>query len=263
MASFSLPRRLYAWWMRRRLAPDARPRHVALIMDGNRRWAREQGWSDPREGHRHGARHLETVLGWCADLGIGNVTIWLASGDNLRQRDASEVGFLMHLAETTIADHLVAGRGWRVHVAGKLDMLPDSTARALKRAEESTRALVDAGELTLAIGYSGRQEFVDAVRSVLDEAATDGRTLAELAERVSPTEIARHLYTAELPYPDLVIRTSGEQRLSDFLLWQSVDAELFFVDAYWPAFRRIDLLRVVRDFAARRTRRSAGGGVRS
>lgn len=264
MSLSAVAHRLYADRLARRLvAHGPMPRHIALIMDGNRRWARAQGWNDPSLGHREGARRLEAVLGWCAELCIAHVTVWVASGDNIRKRDPGEVAFLMHLAETTIADHLVRGRDWRVHVAGSVDLLPDSTARALKAAEESTRDLRGVGELTLAIGYSGRQELADAVRSVLHEAAADGRSLADVAAGMSEADIAGHLYHPGQPYPDLVIRSSGEQRMSDFLMWQAVEAELFFVDAYWPAFRRIDLLRVVRDFAVRRARRAADGVVRS
>lgn len=254
--SGSVARRLYAWWLRRQLVGRPLPRHLALIMDGNRRWARQQGWENPSLGHRQGAAHLESVLGWCAKLGIDHVTVWVASADNIRKRNADEVAFLMHLAETTIARRLVDDRRWRVRVAGQLDLLPASTASALKEAEEATRDLPEVGSLTIAIGYSGRQEIVDAVRDLLEAAATDGRSLDDLATHVSEAEIARHLYTSELPYPELVIRTSGEQRMSDFLLWQSVRSELHFVDAYWPAFRQLDLLRTLRTYASRRSEAS-------
>jgi short-chain Z-isoprenyl diphosphate synthase len=220
-------------------------------MDGNRRWARRAGLASPSSGHEHGARHLGTVLGWCSELGIRHVTAWVASADNIRKRDPAEVAFLMHLAETVIPDYLASDGRWRVHLAGQLDLLPDTTARALKHAVEATQGLDDAGDLTIAIGYGGRQEVVDAVRDVLDDAAASGRSLADVASALSERDIAEHLYTHGQPPPDLVIRTSGEQRMSDFLLWQAAHADLFFVDAYWPAFRYVDLLRVLRGYAAR------------
>lgn len=242
----------YAEWLRRRLPPGGVPEHVALIMDGNRRWARQAGFAETSEGHRHGAAHLEPVARWCAELGIRHLTVWVASVDNIRRRDPAEVAFLMQLAETTIAEHLAGDGGWRVHLSGQLDLLPDSTVQALKAAEDATRDLAEAGDLTLAIGYSGRREFLDAVRTILDEAAGRGESLADVAAEISEEQIDRYLDSADRPYPNLVIRTSGEQRLSDFLLWQAADSELYFVDAYWPAFRQIDLLRALRSYAARR-----------
>jgi short-chain Z-isoprenyl diphosphate synthase len=248
----SIVRRGYARWLRRRLATATLPRHVALVIDGNRRWAPKQGYEDPRVGHRSGAAHIESVLSWCAELGIDRATVWVASVNNIRRRDPAEVAFLMHLAETVIADRLAAGGRWRVHLAGRLDLLPDSTTHALKEAVETTASLGDAGDLTIAIGYSGREEFVGAIRNLLRDADAERRSLSDVAAELSEADIARYLEIADEPYPDLVIRTSGEQRLSDFLLWQAVDSELYFVDAYWPAFRQIDLLRALRSFVMRR-----------
>jgi short-chain Z-isoprenyl diphosphate synthase len=245
---------LYRWWLQRLLDPARLPEHIAIIMDGNRRWARRAGFADPGVGHQHGANHLEPVLSWCSDIGIRHVTVWVASADNIRKRDPEEVAFLMHVAETTIAAHLSRNREWRIHVAGQLDLLPSTTSRALKAAEEATRDLQDAGDLTVAIGYGGREEIADAVRAILHEAATEGRSPADVAANLSEQDIARHLHRSGQPYPDLVIRTSGEQRMSDFLLWQAADADLYFVDAYWPSFRHIDLLRVLRSHAIRSQR---------
>lgn len=228
------------------------PRHLALIMDGNRRWARGEGYDNVSIGHRFGAEHLDRVLGWCTGLGIRHVTVWVASADNIRKRDSAEVAFLMELAETVLAAQLIRNPDWRLHVAGTLDLLPDSTAIALKQAVEHTRDRPGAADLTIAIGYSGRQEVTDAVRSWLTEAAAAGRTLAEAAAELTERDISRHLYHPDLPDPDLVIRTSGEQRMSDFLLWQATGADVQFCDAYWPAFRYVDLLRVLRTFSARR-----------
>jgi short-chain Z-isoprenyl diphosphate synthase len=245
--------RIYELWLARQLRAARMPQHVALIMDGNRRWARTAGLKDASEGHRAGAEHLEEVLRWLDQLGVRHVTAWVASADNIRKRDSGEVAFLMELAETVIAEHVRRSRRWAVHVVGELDLLPGSTARALKDAEDTT-AHAGPGTLTIAIGYGGREELVAAVVGLLEEGAAAGLSLVEIADALSEESIGRHLYTVGRPDPDLVIRTSGEQRLSDFMMWQAVDARLLFVEAYWPGFRRVDLLRGLRRFAADGTR---------
>jgi short-chain Z-isoprenyl diphosphate synthase len=246
--------RLYARRLREQLAGGRLPRHVGIIMDGNRRWARRQGLADPSLGHRYGARHVENVLNWCQKAGIKHVTVFGCSTDNLANRGDAELAFLMQVIEQVIADKLSRDPAWQVHIAGTLDMLPDTTAQALKRAVEASRDCATGAHVTLAIGYGGRQEVIEAIRSLLYEHAERGTTLAELAETITTGDIARHLYTAGQPDPDLVIRTSGEQRLSNFLLWQSAYSELYFCEAYWPAFREIDFLRALRSFAARQRR---------
>jgi short-chain Z-isoprenyl diphosphate synthase len=237
----------------RKLRRAELPGHVALVMDGNRRWARQTGLTGASDGHRAGAEHLEDVLRWLDRLGIRYVTAWVASSDNIRRREADEVAFLMRLAETVIADHVRRSGRWQVRVIGQLDLVPDSTRHALKAAEEAT-ADASPGCLTIAIGYGGREEIVDAVAQLVEDGRAAGLSLAQIADSVSEEAIGRRLSTVELPHPDLVIRTSGERRLSDFLMWQSVDAELLFVDALWPAFRQIDLLRALRVYSARRAR---------
>src|SRR5689334_6035096 len=203
------------------------PRHIAMVMDGNRRWARRRGFGDPSVGHRYGAEHLEHLLTWCAELGIGCVTAYVASSDNLRKRDPAEVAGLMRLVETVVADRLSRPSSpWRLHVAGRLDELPDSTREALRRAVEATSAA--RFDLTVAIGYDGRQDIVDAVRTLLRQRARAGATLPDV--EVTPEAIAAHLSTAGRPDPDVIIRTSGEVRLSGFLLWQSAHSELRFID---------------------------------
>jgi len=245
--------RLYAKRLRARLRPELMPRHVAIVMDGNRRWARQQGFANPNVGHRYGAEHIDEVLDWCARLGIPNVTVYVCSGDNLRKRDSDEVAHLMRMIEEVVAERLRhPGGQWRLHVAGRLDDLPDSTRSALKRAADETRDLPL--NLTIAIGYDGREEIVDAVRSLFDLQARLGVTADELAERITAEDIAAHLYTSGLPDPDLIIRTSGEIRLSGFLIWQAAYSELYFCDVYWPGFRYIDFLRALRSFARRRRR---------
>lgn len=196
-------------------------------------------------------RHIEDVLSWCARLGIAHVTIYLCSTDNLRRRGDAEVANFMRLIEEVLAPSLSRPEtGWRVHIAGLLDLLPASTANALKDTVAATQTGGTGAHLTLAVGYGGRQEVVDALREHLTEQAEAGRTLPEIAQTLCMDDIARHLYTAGKPDPDLVIRTSGEQRMSDFLLWQSAYSELYFCDVYWPAFREIDFLRAIRGYAA-------------
>jgi short-chain Z-isoprenyl diphosphate synthase len=248
---------LYSRKLRRELAGAALPEHVGLIMDGNRRWARQMGLANPSLGHKYGAEHIEDVLHWCKRAGIRYVTVFVCSAENLQRRGDAEISFLMRLIEDVVADRLAREASWQVHIAGTLDVLPDSTARALKEAVEATRECATGAHVTLAIGYGGRQEVLDAIRALLYEQADAGGTLTGLAEALTTDDIARHLYTAGQPDPDLVIRTSGEQRVSNFLLWQSVHSELYFCDAYWPAFREIDFLRALRSYAARQRRRGA------
>jgi short-chain Z-isoprenyl diphosphate synthase len=246
--------RLYARRLRSHLAGKPLPRHVGIIMDGNRRWALKRGMATASLGHKYGAEHAEEVLGWCGKAGISHVTVFVCSTENLTERDSDEVAFLMRVIEEFVAGKLTQAPSWEVHVAGNLDVLPDSTARALKEAVEASRDCATGRHVTLAVGYGGRQEVIDAFRALLYERAGQGATLAEVAETITPDDIARHLYTAGQPDPDLVIRTSGEQRLSNFLLWQSAYSELYFCEAYWPAFREIDFLRALRSFAARQRR---------
>jgi short-chain Z-isoprenyl diphosphate synthase len=247
--------RLYAARLRRRLRGAALPRHIGLIIDGNRRWARQEGLASPSDGHRRGAAHIWDALSWCQAAGISHVTVFLCSAENLARRDDAEVAALMEIIERLLLRRIAtASPRWRVHVAGLVDMLPGSTARALKEAVAATRDCATGAHVTLCVGYGGRQEIVEAVRALLAERAAAGLSLSDVAGSVRPEEIARHLAGAGQPEPDLIIRTSGEQRLSNFLLWQSKDADLHFFDCYWPAFREIDFLRALRDFAARQRR---------
>ncbi|WLP91672.1 isoprenyl transferase [Gordonia sp. NB41Y] len=237
------------------------PQHVAIICDGNRRWAKEAGFEDVSHGHRVGARRIADMLGWCSELGITTVTIYLLSTENL-QRDSDELDALMQIVPD-IVDEIsgpVAHPGtdgatapWRVRIVGTLDQLPDAVADRLRAASERTAG--HAGmNVNVAVGYGGRQEIVDAVRALLTEKAAEGASPAEMIDAVTVEAIDRNLYTKGQPDPDLVIRTSGEQRLSGFLLWQSAYSEIWFTDAYWPEFRRVDFLRALRDFAARNRR---------
>jgi short-chain Z-isoprenyl diphosphate synthase len=247
-----LASRIYRWRLRRRLVRGPLPRHVGLIIDGNRRWAKQAGLASPSDGHRHGAEHIWEVLSWCQLAGIRHVTVFLCSAENLARRDDAEVAALMDIIEKVVVGRIAAAvPAWRVHIAGLVDMLPASTADALKQAADATRGCMTGGHLTLCVGYGGRQEITEAVRAMLHEKAGAGVGLLELAATVSEDDIARHLSGDGQPEPDLIIRTSGEQRMSNFLLWQGTGAYLHFCDCYWPAFGEVDFLRALRDFEAR------------
>ena len=228
------------------------PRHVGVILDGNRRWAKAAG-SRPEEGHQAGADKIHELLGWCSDAGVELVTLWLLSTDNLTRPEA-ELQPLLRIIENTV-DELVEG-GWRVNPVGAVDLLPPETARVLKSAADATADRTGL-MVNVAVGYGGRREIADAVRSLLQSHAAQGTSIEELAEVIDVEHISEHLYTRGQPDPDLVIRTSGEQRLSGFLLWQSAHSEFHFCEAYWPDFRRIDFLRALREYA-RRERRFGG-----
>jgi short-chain Z-isoprenyl diphosphate synthase len=243
---------IYERRLRASLAGLPTPRHVAIMIDGNRRWARASGFEDVSQGHLAGARHITNLLGWCREAGVDHVTIWMLSTDNL-SRASEELEPLLRII-AGVADELsAAGKPWRVHAMGALDLLPDDTAAALKSAQERT-AERDGLTVNVAVGYGGRREIADAVRSLLNERAAAGTSIEELAEVIDVDHIAEHLYTRGQPDPDLVIRTSGEQRLSGFLLWQSVHSEFYFCDALWPDFRKIDFLRALRDYGTRQRR---------
>ena len=248
--------RVYERRLADELAGKPLPRHVGVILDGNRRFAKERGMTDPNLGHLAGAQKIDEFLDWCWELGIRYVTLWLLSTENL-DRDSEEVTGLLSIIQDTvsrIATHpKSAERGLKVSTVGALDLLPEDVRRGLKEAEEAT---VDHDEffLQVAVGYGGRQEITDALRSLLQQAADEGRSLDEVATTLAPEDIGDHLYTTGFPDPDLIIRTSGELRLSGFLLWQSAHSEFYFCDPYWPEFRRIDFLRALRDYQ-RRVRR--------
>jgi short-chain Z-isoprenyl diphosphate synthase len=242
--------RLYERRIEASLSPQSIPRHVGVLCDGNRRWARSAGLADVSSGHQAGADKIFEVLQWCRQAGVEVVTLWLLSTDNLG-RPASELEPLLRIIEETVRE--LARQSWRVNPVGALDLLPADTAQVLKDAADAT-ARQGGLLVNVAVCYGGRREIADAVRSLLLDHATRGTTIEELAEILDVEHIAEHLYTAGQPDPDLVIRTSGEQRLGGFLLWQSAHSEFYFCDAYWPAFRRVDFLRALRSYAARQRR---------
>jgi short-chain Z-isoprenyl diphosphate synthase len=243
---------VYERRLARALADADTPRHVGVIIDGNRRWARAIGLEDVNAGHRRGADKIADLLAWCDEAGVEVVTLFLLSTDNL-SRPEPELTPLLRIIEGVAEDLARPGRPWRLRPVGALELLPAETVAVLKQAEEATHDRSGA-TVNLAVGYGGRREIADAVRSLLAEAAERGTTFDELVENLDVEHIAEHLYTRGQPDPDLVIRTSGEQRLSGFLLWQSAHSEFYFTDVYWPDFRRVDFLRALRDFAARHRR---------
>ncbi|MEU2506741.1 isoprenyl transferase [Streptomyces sp. NPDC007863] len=241
---------LYARRVEGRLDHDQVPKHIGVILDGNRRWAKASGGT-PEQGHKAGADKIRELLGWCAETDVEVVTLWMLSTDNLNRPEEQLVPLLGIIEDAVKA--LASDGRWRVHHVGTMDLLPARTQTVLKEAEEATRA--NAGILVnVAVGYGGRQEIADAVRSLLLDHAERGTSFEELAETVSIDLISEHLYTRGQPDPDLVIRTSGEQRLSGFMLWQSAHSEYYFCEVHWPAFRKVDFLRALRDYAARHRR---------
>jgi short-chain Z-isoprenyl diphosphate synthase len=246
---------LYAAYERRlgrRLTGAERPRHVALILDGNRRWARDAGLVDVNDGHRAGAAKISDMLEWCGEAGVEVATLFLLSTDNL-DRPAEELEPLLEIITTVVDELSGPTRPWQLRVVGALELLPRAMAERLSAAVERTVGRTGL-QVNVAVGYGGRQEIADAVRKLLMQHAESGTSIEELAEVLDVDHIAAHLYTSGQPDPDLVIRTSGEQRLSGFLLWQSAHSEFWFTEAYWPEFRKVDFLRALRDYAARHRR---------
>nr|WP_188550153.1 isoprenyl transferase [Sediminivirga luteola] len=226
------------------------PRHVGVITDGNRRWAKTLG-ATTRHGHQVGAEKLVEFLGWCDELGIDVVTLYLLSTENL-SRGREELQALEEII-SGVVDRIAAQGTRRVRLVGAKELIPESLRRSLEQSMAQTEGAL-AGTVNVAVGYGGRQEIVEATRSLLRQRAAEGATLEQVAEELTPEQIADHLYTRGQPDPDLIIRTSGEQRLSGFLMWQSAYSEFYFCEAYWPDFRRTDFLRALRTFEQRSRR---------
>jgi tritrans,polycis-undecaprenyl-diphosphate synthase [geranylgeranyl-diphosphate specific] len=227
------------------------PQHVAIILDGNRRFAESMG-IEKLEGHLFGAKKLEEVLGWCQEVGIKHITVYAFSTENFN-RPKEEVEALMDLFakkfKEIVRDERVHKYRIRVRVIGNFEFLPEKVRRAIEEAQRATRGY-DGYTLNLAIGYGGRAELTDAIRRICERVERGELKPNEVDEKV----VHSHLYTADLPDPDLIIRTSGEERLSGFLLWQSAYSELYFCEANWPAFSKIDFLRAIRNYQGRERR---------
>ncbi len=233
-----------------------RPGHVAVIMDGNRRWATSQGFEDIGVGHRRGAEKALELVDWCAELGIGEVTLWALSLENLG-RPASEVDTIADVATESLTAMAQGRRRTRVpirlKVIGRRDPLPDRLREAVDASAQLSRA-DGALQVTVALAYSGRDELVEAAQAAVRDLVADGVPPDDLPMRLTADTLAAHLYTRGSSDPDLIIRTSGEVRLSGFLPWQSVYSEYYFCDAFWPAFREIDFLRAIRTYQQRARR---------
>lgn len=244
--------RLYERSLERGLAPSDLPRHVAVMLDGNRRWAERRPGADATQGHAAGANKIFEFLGWCDEIGIKVVTLYMLSTDNLAKRDSQELGNLLKIIGS-VATEMAKRKRWKIRLVGDRESLPADLLSELEAAESST-ARLNKPEVNLAVGYGGRKEIADAMRSILKKHSDEGTTIEQLAELLDPELITEHLYTGGQPDPDLIIRTSGEQRLSGFLLWQSSNSELYFEEALWPDFRKVDFLRAIRAFESRHRR---------
>ena len=247
---------LYRRRLRTAVLAQPRPAHVAVIMDGNRRWAAAAGFADLGVGHRRGAEKALELIDWCAELGIREVTLWALSLENLG-RSAGEVGTITEVAGDAIAAMAEGRRKTRLpirlRVIGRRDLLPKGLAAVVERSAALSHE-DGAMDVTIALAYSGRDELLEAFRSTVRDAVAAGTPAADLADELTADALAAHLYTRGSSDPDLIIRTSGEVRLSGFLPWQSVYAEYHFCEAYWPAFRQIDFLRAIRTYQQRARR---------
>jgi tritrans,polycis-undecaprenyl-diphosphate synthase [geranylgeranyl-diphosphate specific] len=245
--------RLYEKWLWHQVKDGRPPEHIAIILDGNRRWASDLSLN-PWVGHHHGAEKTEDLLGWCLDLGVKSITLYAFSTENF-SRSSREVNEIMRIAEKKLHDLLTDERihknKVRVKVIGRPNLLPESLQEMITRVEEATKEYKE-HFLNLALAYGGRAEIVDAAREIAEKVRERKLATEEIDEKLFET----HLYTAHMQRqdPDLIIRTSGEERLSGFLLWQCAYSELCFLDVYWPELRKIDLLRAIRTYQMRKRR---------
>ena len=227
------------------------PEHVAIIMDGNRRFARELGLA-PTEGHKEGRNKLEEILTWVMEVGVKTLTVYAFSSENL-SRDDDEINELMKLFEESFYkagdDERIHKHQIRIRALGMIEILPENVQKAIAYAENKTKNY-DRYNLNLAIAYSGREEIIQAIREIAGKVKAGEMELAQIDEK----SFSGYLYTKEFPDPDLILRTSGEVRVSNFLLWQLAYSELYFVDVYWPGFRKIDFLRAIRSYQQRARR---------
>jgi tritrans,polycis-undecaprenyl-diphosphate synthase [geranylgeranyl-diphosphate specific] len=245
--------RIYEKWLFEQIKSQPKPEHIAIILDGNRRWAQNHSMN-PNVGHYYGADKTEEVLRWCLNLGVKTITFYAFSTENFA-RSPDEVKELMGLIEEKfrqiLEDEDIHKHKVRVKAIGRLNQLPENLQEMITKVEEATKDY-DEHFLNLAIAYGGRAEIVDAAKDIAQHIVDGTLSPNEIDEEV----FEKHLYTSYLPKqdPDLIIRTSGEERLSGFLLYQSAYSELFFLDVYWPEFRLIDVLRAIRTFQKRKRR---------
>lgn len=241
--------RIYEWYISRGLKPERMPKHVAIIMDGNRRYSKLKGDVDVLKGHEMGVDTLENVLDWSVELGIEIITAYAFSTENFN-RPKHEVEGLMRLFVIhfkRLAKHeKIKKNEVRVNVVGRIELLPEEVREAIKEAEEAT-AQYDKRLLNIAIGYDGRLEIIDSIKKIIKDVEDGKITIDDVDEDL----VSKNLYTGGLDDPNLIIRTSGEERLSGFLLWQSSYSELYFCETLWPALRKVDFIRAIRSYQAR------------
>ena len=241
--------RIYEWYISRGLSPEKMPKHVAIIMDGNRRFSKLQGNIDVVKGHEIGVDTLEKVLDWSIELGIEIITAYAFSTENFN-RPEHEVEGLMNLFvvnfKRLVNHEKIHKNEVKVQVVGRIELLPENVKEAIREAEEAT-AHYNKRFFNLAIGYDGRLEIVDSVKKIIKEVEEGKISIDDVDEDI----ISKNLYTAGIDDPNLIIRTSGEERLSGFLLWQSSYSELYFCETLWPELRKVDFIRAIRSYLAR------------
>ena len=253
MASSRLIYSIYENRLQKRLLKEKLPKHIGLIHDGHRRYAKKEGLLSFEVSYKIGMNRFKDCLAWCDNVGIEYITSWLLSRENL-SRPKSELDpyfeVLNQLFEELLIDDVVDN--FKIEFIGSIDMLPTFLQETISKLKE----VRSGGQktLTIALGYGGRQEILDAIKSLIDENRNDANDFDTLLENVTDEQLRQHLYSPETPDIDLIIRTSGESRLSGFLLWQSAYSEVIFQDVYWPEFRKIDFLRCLREYAQRERR---------
>ncbi len=245
--------KFYEKWLWHQVRNGTKPEHIAIILDGNRRWASNKELG-PWFGHEKGAEKVEQLLDWCLKLDVKSITLYAFSTENFK-RPENEVKEIMRIAEEefrkVLTDERIHKNKVRVKFLGRVKLLPESLQQLMVDVEKATQNYNE-HFLNIAFAYGGRAEIVDAAKKIAEKAQRGELNL----EKIDEETFEKYLYTSHLPKqdPDLIIRTSGEERLSGFLLWQSAYSELCFLDVYWPDFRVIDLLRAVRTFKNRKRR---------
>jgi tritrans,polycis-undecaprenyl-diphosphate synthase [geranylgeranyl-diphosphate specific] len=245
--------KFYSKKLEKEIQNDSMPNHIALILDGNRRWAK-RNLSMPKSGHYKGADAVENLLDWCEELDIKIITLYALSAENLNRKD-DELEYLFDLIknrlEKLLNDPRIHRNKMRVKAMGRTELLPNSIKDVLKRLDIATKGY-DEHFLNIAIAYGGQDELVDAVKKIGGKIRDGSLNVNDIDKK----EIESNLYTSHLPQssPDMILRTSGEKRLSGFLLWQSAYSELVFMDVFWPEFRKIDLMRAIRTYQKRKRR---------
>jgi tritrans,polycis-undecaprenyl-diphosphate synthase [geranylgeranyl-diphosphate specific] len=245
--------KLYEKWLWHQVKNGGKPEHIAIILDGNRRWASERAL-EPWFGHERGAEKVEQLLDWCLKLKVKSITLYAFSTENFK-RSPAEVEEIMRIANEQfrkiLTDERIHKNKVQVKVIGRVNLLPEGLQQLIREVEKATQNY-DKHFLNIAFAYGGRAEIVDATKKIAEKVQQGELNIKNIDEQM----FERYLYTAHMQKqdPDLIIRTSGEERLSGFLLWQSAYSELCFLDVYWPDFRVIDLLRAVRTFQKRKRR---------